>query len=94
MLRNVLRDFFHDIINGKSLRYYKMLYSITPLSLPLQEYLTNQKAKILRQRAVGFVSEIIHAIEKVRERNERGMGHFSPINRFSFASHLCYRDAR
>lgn len=40
MLRNVLRDFFHDMINGKSLRFYKVFYSITLLSLPLQEYLT------------------------------------------------------
>lgn len=40
-----------------------------------------------------LLSEILCAIEKVRERNERGMGRLSPLDYFSFTLHLCHRVA-
>ena len=50
----VARDFFHDIINGESLRYYKMFYSITPLSTSSGEPDYSKSQITLRQREVGF----------------------------------------
>ena len=44
--------------------------------------------------SLSLFSEIFHSIEKVRERNKRGMGRFSPLDRSSSSSRLCNPETR
>ena len=56
--------------------------------------LTIRKAKeCLDYEQLRFVSEILHAIEKGRGRNERRMGCLALFDHFSFALHLYHRVA-